>query len=77
MKFFKENGPHIKSDDSTSKIMIRLLIALTPIICFAIFKNSIIVYYYTDATILEAMHPVFMILVSVLTSFVSEFLYFK
>ena len=77
MKFFKENGPHIKSEDGASKIMIRLLIALTPIVCFAIFKNSIIVYYYTDATILEAMHPVFMILVSILTSFISELLYFK
>lgn len=77
MKFFKENGPHIKSDDSTSKMMIRLLIALTPIVCFAIFKNSIIVYYYTDATILETLHPVFMILVSIFTSFVSELFYFK
>ena len=59
MKFFKENGPHIKSEDTTSKIMTRLLIALAPIICFVIFKNSMFVYYYTDATALEAFHPVF------------------
>ena len=38
MKFISDNGPHIKSDDSTRKIMTRLLIALMPIVCFAIFK---------------------------------------
>lgn len=77
MKFFKENGPHIKSEDTTSKIMTRLLIALAPIICFAIFKNSLFVYYYTDATFIEALHPVLIIITAMTTSFVSEFLYFK
>lgn len=77
MKFKKKKGPHIKSEDTTSKIMTRLLIALAPIVCFAIFKNSFIVYYFSNATVLEAMHPIFMILASIITSFVSEFLYFK
>lgn len=77
MKFIKEKGPHIKSSDTTSKIMTRLLIALMPIVCFSIFKNTILVYFYTSASVLEAMHPVFMIVVAVLTSFLSEFLYFK
>ena len=77
MKFKKENGPHIKSSDTTSKIMTRLLIALMPIVCFAIFKNSILVYFYSNASVLEVLHPIFMILVAILTSFVSEFLYFK
>ena len=75
MKFKKENGPHIKSSDTTSKIMTRLLIALMPIVCFAIFKNSILVYFYSNASVLEVLHPIFMILVAILTSFVSEFLY--
>lgn len=77
MKFKKENGPHVKSEDTTSKIMTRLLIALTPIVCFAIFKNSILVYFYTDASVLEAMHPVFMIASGVLSSYIFELLYFK
>ena len=77
MKFKKENGPHVKSEDTTSKIMTRLLIALAPIICFAIFKNSILVYFYTDATVLEAMHPVFMIFSSMVSSYLFELLYFK
>ena len=74
MKFKKENGPHVKSEDTTSKIMTRLLIALTPIVCFAIFKNSILVYFYTDASVLEAMHPVFMIASGVLSSYIFELL---
>jgi len=77
MKFLKESGPHIKDNDTTSKIMTRLLIALAPIVCFSIFKNSIIVYFYSNASILEALHPIFIILVSILTSFISELLYFK
>ena len=40
MKSKKINGPHIKDSDTTSKIMTRLLIALAPIVCFALFKNS-------------------------------------
>lgn len=77
MKFFKEKGPHIKDEDTTSKIMTRLLIALAPIVAFVIFKNSILVYYYTNASVLESIHPILMILVSILTSFISELLYFK
>lgn len=77
MKFLKENGPHIKSEDTTSKIMTRFLIALAPIVCFAIFKNSVLVYYYSEATIIEALHPVFMIISAIFTSFLSELLYFR
>ena len=77
MKFIKESGPHIKHHDTTSKIMTRLLIALAPIICFSIFKNTVIVYFYTDASVLKSLHPIFMILVSILTSFLTELLWFK
>lgn len=72
-----ENGPHIRDNDTTSKIMTRLIIALVPIICFAIFKNTILVYYYSSATFLDSLHPVFMILVSIITSYISELLWFK
>lgn len=77
MKFKVSNGPFVKSSNSTSKMMTRLLIALIPIICLSILKNTIIVYFYTDATLLESLHPIFMIIVSIITSYVSELLYFK
>ena len=64
MKFKVSNGPFVKSSNSTSKMMTRLLIALIPIICLSILKNTIIVYFYTDATLLESLHPIFMIILS-------------
>ena len=77
MKFIKENGPHIKSNDTTSKIMTRFLIALGPIICFAIFKNSIVVFSYTSKGFLESMHPLFMILTAMISCYLTEALYYK
>ena len=77
MKFKVSNGPFVKSSNSTSKMMTRLLIALIPIICLSILKNTIVVYFYTDATLLESLHPIFMIILSIITSYVSELLYFK
>lgn len=77
MKSKKNNGPHIKDSDTTSKIMTRLLIALAPIVCFAIFKNSFIAYYYSKITIFEALHPIFIILVAIISSYVFEILYFR
>lgn len=77
MKFISDNGPHIKSDDSTRKIMTRLLIALMPIVCFAIFKNSILVYLKTNASVIDVINPILMIIVGIVTSYLSEALYIK
>ena len=54
MKSKKINGPHIKDSDTTSKIMTRLLIALAPIVCFALFKNSFMAYFYSEISVFKA-----------------------
>lgn len=77
MKFNISNGPHIKSDDSTKKVMSRLLIVLVPIVAFGIFKNTIMVYYYTNATLIELLNPILMIITGILTSLLSEYLYIR
>lgn len=77
MNFQTKEGPYIKSNDDTKKIMTRLLIALAPIVAFGIFKNTVLVYYYTNASILSILNPIFMILVGIVTSIFSEFLYIK
>lgn len=77
MKFKVDNGPHIKSSDNTSEIMARVFIALAPIICFAIYKNTFWVYFNGAATLIEAMHPIFMVIVAVLTSLISEILFIR
>ena len=53
MKSKKINGPHIKDSDTTSKIMTRLLIALAPIVCFALFKNSFMAYFYSEISVFK------------------------
>ena len=44
MNFVVDSGPHIKDNDSTSKIMKKLAIALLPIMIFSIYKNGILPY---------------------------------
>ena len=73
MKSKKINGPHIKDSDTTSKIMTRLLIALAPIVCFALFKNSFMAYFYSEISVFKALHPIFIILVAIITSLTSSF----
>ncbi|MDD2489897.1 MAG: RnfABCDGE type electron transport complex subunit D, partial [Bacilli bacterium] len=68
MEFMIEKGPHIKDQDTTSKIMKRLLIALIPIIIFSIYKNGIMLYQTGSATFYQALRPLIMILLSVFTS---------
>lgn len=74
MKFKVDNGPHIKDRDNTSKIMNRLMIALIPIICFSIYKN-VSILYKMDVSFLVVLKPIFMILIAVITSMVTEYLY--
>lgn len=74
MKFKVDNGPHVKDSDNTSRIMNRLMIALIPIICFSVYKNVSIIYR-VDISILEALKPLFMILIAIFTSVITEFLY--
>lgn len=76
MKFKVDNGPHIKDSDNTSKIMIRLLIALLPILCFSVYKN-VAILYKMDISILKALHPLFIIVVAIMTSVITEMLYVR
>lgn len=68
-------GPFIKSKDSTSKIMTRLLIALTPIILFAFYKNSIVPFINDKIGITKLIYPIIFIFIGILTSFIIEFIY--
>lgn len=77
MKFNEYHGVHIKDNDTTSKIMTRLLIALMPIVCFTIFKNVIFLYRNCDISGFEAFHPIYIILTSIFVSYICEILWFK
>lgn len=77
MKFISNKGPFIRDKDSTHKIMNRVLLALTPIILFSFFKNGVLPFAKDKIGTLEALKPLLMILVSIIGSFVIEFIYYK
>lgn len=75
MKYAIDSGPHIKGDDNVDSIYKRLLIALIPIVLFALYKNVFLVYIEHKFSLLEVMHPVFIILVSVIVALITERIY--
>lgn len=75
MEFETNVGPYIKSDNSTQKMMIRLLISLSIIVCFVVFKNIIMGYYYSTESFVSLLNPIYMILTGVVVSYLSEYLY--
>lgn len=77
MEFGFDNGPHLKDKDHTAKIMSRLFTALLPIILFAIYKNGLMPFFrgYTD--LVGGLKPLFMILIAIITSILTEILYYR
>lgn len=68
-------GPFLKSDNKTSKIMMHLLIALMPIIIFAVYKNGYIPYSHNKTSFIGMLYPLLFILVGAITSFLTEVAY--
>lgn len=77
MEFGFDNGPHLKDKDHTSKIMSRLLMALTPIIIFAVYKNGLLPYLEGYTNLYGMLKPLIIILLGVLTSITVEIIYFR
>ena len=73
MKEYKTyNGPYIKTPDSVNKMMLRLLISLTPIILFAFYKHGIVPYYKGYLTEFGLIYPLLFIIIPSITSYISE-----
>ena len=75
MEFETNIGPYVKSDNSTKNMMIRLLIALSIIFSFAMFKNIIMGYYYSTESFLSLLNPLYMVITGIILSYLSEYLY--
>lgn len=76
MKEFKvDNGPHMKDDNTTSKMMKNLFIALLPIIIFSYIKNGLMPYIDNNINLLESFRPLFLIIISAFTSLIIEALW--
>lgn len=74
-EFHKKNGPFLKSNNTSRKIMTNLLISLLPIILFAIYKNGIIPYINKEEDLFGLFYPLIFILIPVITTIIFELLY--
>jgi Na+-translocating ferredoxin:NAD+ oxidoreductase RnfD subunit len=70
-------GPFIRANNTTTKIMRNILLALLPLILFAVYKHGYIPYANNKIKLLGLFYPLAFIIVGALTSFLIEFIYYK
>lgn len=68
-------GPFIKSEDNTSKMMFRVIIALIPIIIFSFYKNGVLPYINGSIDISDMFTPLIFVAISALSTFIFETLF--
>ena len=70
-------GPFLRDKNNTKKIMLNLVLALLPICIFAIYKNGIIPYIKGKDDILEVFRILIFLIVGPVTTYVTEYVYYK
>ena len=65
-------GPFMKSKDNNSKMVMRFLIALLPIILFAFYKNGILLYIKGYTNFFGMFYPLIFIILGAMSSFITE-----
>ncbi len=75
--FHLKSGPFIKDNNSTSKMMRHLLVALTPIILFSFFKNGVLPFINNKVDILGMLYPLIFIILGPIFTFIIELMYAK
>ena len=68
-------GPFIKSENSTDKMLKRLLVALMPIIIFSFYKNGIIPFINNKTDVVGLFYPLIFIFIGVISSYLIEQIY--
>lgn len=76
-EYNNQMGPYLKHNNSTTKMMINLLIALLPIILFSFYKNGILPYMNGNTNFIGLFYPLIFIGVAGVTTFLVETLYAK
>lgn len=69
--------PFLKSINHTDKMMMKLLLALTPIVLFTFYKNGVIPYINGTTNIFGMFYPLIFIFIAMLSTFIFETLYCK
>ena len=68
-------GPFIKIKNTTTRMMINVIVALIPIILFSFYKNGVIPYTKGYISIFEMFYPLIFILIGTLSTFIFETIY--
>lgn len=76
MEFKVKDGNYLKSSNTTSKMMFKLLISLIPIILFSFYKNGILPYIKGYADIFMMFKPLMMVIISSIVCLFSEYLWY-
>lgn len=74
-EFNVREGTYIKSNNSTSKMMNNLLISLIPLVIFAFIKNGLYPYLKSNINFIELIRPLLMIIISVLSCLLTEYIW--
>lgn len=72
MKETNIKGPFVRSSNSTTKIMINVIVALIPIILFSVYKNGYIPYIHNKTDIIGLLYPLLFVLISSFSTFIIE-----
>ncbi len=70
-------GPFIKQNNTTGKMMKNLFLALLPLLIFTFYKNGLLPFIKGYATFYGMMYPLLLLLVGIITSYFSEYFYFR
>ncbi len=76
MKFKTLEGPYLRDPQNAKVIMRHLFLALLPIIIFATYKNGYLPYKEGYHSLFFAFYPLIFVLVGMMTTFITEFLFF-
>lgn len=69
------NGPFIYTKNTSNRIMKNVLISLIPLVLFAIYKNGFALFFKGQMTFIEAIYPLFFIILCGGSTFLFETLY--
>lgn len=76
-QFIDKVGPFVKSKEKSKTMMRNLLIALLPIVIFAVYKNGYIPYSKGYTNVFGLFYPLLFIIIGMLSTFLTELLYSK
>ncbi len=71
-EYHEQTGPFCRDQDSTTKMMFHLVIALLPIVLFSFYKNGLVPYQHHKVGLYGLFHPLLFILIPTVVTYLTE-----